>query len=149
MYLNINNKKSLGTHADVLNKVFHKKTRAGGTYKLARKSVWLLDSGKYVVFIHIAERQNGGGWKAPFSRVDWLNIPDVNGKTFTQIELNRTAANAAVSIPPKAECAVFADNLKESARSNCFLGVFTRSPPDAQGVCVWRRKNAVLDSTGW
>jgi hypothetical protein len=150
MYLDIDNRTGLGTHADVLNNVFHKKTLGGVDYDLALRSVWRLDSGKYAVFIHIAERQDGGGWKAPLSDVNWLNIPDADGRAFTQIELNKTGGGAGGFIPPDAECAVFADNLnEETPGSNCFLGVFTRSLPDPQGVCVWRRKSAMLDSAGW
>ena len=44
---------------------------------------------KRAVFFHLAERLKDGGWKAHKTDSQWLNIPDCDEKTFTQIQLNK------------------------------------------------------------
>ena len=53
----------------------------------ARHSNHHIKDDKFACFYHLAVRGENGGWYPPDDRF-WLNIPDCDGRTFTQINLH-------------------------------------------------------------
>ena len=87
--LDVKNLHPFRTQAEVLNKVFQKKTNGGRPYELFLRGGIRITQQKCCTFIHLAERTPEGGWLPPKTPRDWLNIPAPKDAVFTQIQLNK------------------------------------------------------------
>ena len=98
---------------------------------------------KYACFYHLAQKSKIGGWFPPDDRV-WLNIPDSDGKAFTQINLQNEISQDN-PLEGK-ECAIF-------MRNNGFyqfFGVFKQSDFErGDRICIFERISDELDIDEW
>jgi len=152
-FLSITDKKGYRTHAEVLNKVFNKKTRNGEPYKQAYNSVWVISETKHkkVWFPYLAViDKNNGGWKSP-KNVGWLNIPSPNKNAITEILLR----DGKYYNPKKKdlyndEVAVFVcTDIQADPNKYKFFGIFESKKRDKHGVKVWKKTSDKLDIKKW
>jgi hypothetical protein len=135
------------THAEILNEVFHKKTKGGGAYQLARRGWYEILPGKTAVFFYLAERNPSGGWKQPEHK-DWINIPDSDEKAFTQISVKGNASNQTQ--PDNGQYAVFMHKkISGKKYAYVFYGTFNRIPNDDGVTVLFKRKSAALNPAQW
>jgi hypothetical protein len=139
-----------GTIAEVLREVFCKKNKQGEPVKLYLKGGCEIRRNKWAAFFCRAEPWEKGGWCSPRKDNNWLNIPDKNGKAFTQIQLNKPDDSFFAARRPNREIAVFM-HIKENGKFVYrFYGVFERHDVNrAGGVCVFRRLSATLKCADW
>ena len=97
----------------------------------------------YACFYHLAVRGKDGGWTAP-GGCGWLNIPDCDGKAFTQINLS---GEIAPGNPLKdKQCAVF----MEKYGIYQFFGVFKQAGfNDGDRICIFKIISDELDTDTW
>jgi len=122
---------------DAMDQVFNVKN-----IQIMRSNHHIKDN-KYACFYHLAQKGENGGWFPPDDRV-WLNIPDCDGKAFTQINLQ----NEISQDNPLEEgiCAVF------MYKKDCyqFFGVFKQSNFErGDRICIFERLSDELDIDEW
>ena len=144
--LDVKNQYPFKTHAEILNKVFNKKNRAGKPYKLYLRGGLRITPHQCCTFIHLAEKTPEGGWLPAKSEKNWLNIPNSKGSTFTQIQLNKKNDGFFEKIAGINEWAFFR---KEKGLGYYFYGIFELVRKDKRGVCVYKRKSTVLYPAKW
>ncbi|MCL2094449.1 MAG: hypothetical protein FWH12_09705 [Treponema sp.] len=138
------------TIAQALNKVFGKKTKSGKPYKSVQKCCFEINKGKKALFIWLAEKRPEGGWNNPKANNNWLNIPDPDEKTFTQIFLNKDRFILNF-YKDKDEYAVFMHKKDTKGKLHYyFYGVFKRQYINNKaGICIFKRTVTALEASDW
>lgn len=149
--IKIDDGREYGTIAAVLREVFHKTNQKGEPVKLFLKGGCEIQRNKGAAFFCLAERGEKGGWRSPRKANNWLNIPDPDGKAFTQIQLNKTDDSFFAAGRPSREIAVFMHVKNRSGKYVYrFYGIFERHDVNrATGICVFRRLQTTLKCAEW
>jgi hypothetical protein len=107
---------------------------------------------KIAVFFQLAEKSNNGGWLPPRKNVSWINIPDKNDKTFTQIQLNKEDDSYFENSNENknTEWAVFMHKKgMDGVYAYYFYGIFKREHIDERGICIFCRMATSLKTADW
>jgi hypothetical protein len=150
-FLSIDDNTPFNTHAEILNKVFQKKTQKGTPPKLALRGGYEIKKNKWAAFFCLAEQWDKGGWYSPKKNNKWLNIPDGNEKAFTQVELNKINDEYFQNNFPKKDIAVFMYRKGTDGKyAYYFYGIFERFDVHKNlGVCIFMRTSTILEYSKW
>ena len=148
--ISIDDDQIFDTIAQALNIVFGKKTKTGKSYKQVQKCCFEINKGKKALFIWLAEKRIEGGWDNPKISNKWLNIPDPDEKTFTQIFLNKDRSILNF-YKDKDEYAVFMHKKDNNGKLRYyFYGMFRRQYVNNKtGICIFKRIGTALEANDW
>jgi len=140
--LSVDDGQSFGTIVQVLKNVFN------STKTFTMSGCHQIKKNKLAVFFWLAEKRPESGWSSPNRNNRWINIPDCDEKSFTQIMLNKTENETYF---PKDDHAVFMRKKDADGKYRFyFYGIFKRQDVDKNaGICVYKRIGTYLDTDEW